>query len=87
MSAGLGVRYRGSTYGDANNTLAMKPVTLVDARLAYDLGALDPSLKGLAVALSATNLFDRRYVASCGSTTSCYWGQERQVYGTLSYRW
>ncbi|BEG76005.1 TonB-dependent siderophore receptor [Achromobacter xylosoxidans] len=87
LSAGLGVRYRGSTYGDANNTLAMKPVTLVDARLAYDLGALDPSLKGLAVALSATNLFDRRYVASCGSATSCYWGQERQVYGTLSYRW
>jgi hypothetical protein len=30
---------------------------------------------------------DRRYVASCGSTTACYWGQERLVYGTVSYRW
>lgn len=87
LTAGMGVRYRSSTYGDAYNELGMKPVTLVDARVSYDLGALDPSLKGLAFALSATNLFDRRYVASCGSTTSCYWGQERQVYGTLSYRW
>lgn len=87
LTVGMGVRYRGTTYGDSYNTLGMKLITLVDARVSYDMGALDPAFKGIALALSATNLFDRRYVASCGSVTACYWGQQRQVYGTLSYRW
>lgn len=75
------------TNGDAYDELGMKPVTLVDARLSYALGALDPELTGLAFALPTTNLFDRRCVASCGSAISCCRGQERQAHRTVSYRW
>jgi iron complex outermembrane receptor protein len=37
-----GVRYVGSTYGDAANTILIPDNFLVDAAIHYDLGALSP---------------------------------------------
>lgn len=87
LGAGVGATYRGSNYGDLNNRFAMKPVTLVDAALDYDLGRLSDSLRGASAAFNVSNLFDRRYVASCLSAIGCYWGSERTMMATLRYRW
>ncbi|MGO3125836.1 MAG: TonB-dependent siderophore receptor [Advenella sp.] len=87
LTAGAGVRYRSATYGDQYNDIRMTPVTLVDVKLSYDLGAINPSLHGLKGTVSVNNLFDKRYTASCDSETSCYRGEERKIYGALTYRW
>jgi len=87
LRIGLGVRYRGSTYGDDYNRIRMPSLALWDGRISYDLGAAAPSLRGLTAAVSASNLFDKQYVGSCGSETACYWGGGRMIYGSLNYRW
>ena len=89
LGFGAGVRYMGSTYGDATNTKAMKvpAYTLVDAAIRYDFGAREPKLKGLELAVNATNLFNKEYVAACASATQCFLGTGRTVMATLSYKW
>jgi outer membrane receptor protein involved in Fe transport len=41
--------------------------------------------------VSASNLFDKKYVASCSNAAnaygSCYYGTAREVKATLSYKW
>lgn len=94
LGIGFGVRYFGSTYGDAANTIEVPSVTLYDAGLQYDLSQLGRDWKGYSLSVNASNLFDKTYVASCGtglpttsSPVSCYWGTERTVEATLRYRW
>lgn len=88
LEVGGGVRYYGET-NDDSHTLDIDSYTLVDARIAYDLGALTPSLNGATLAVNGSNIFDEYYVASCfGATaTACALGAGRTVIGTLSYRW
>lgn len=38
------------------------------------------------MALHVNNLFDREYVASCFNTYGCFWGAERQVVATATFR-
>ncbi|MCD0503441.1 TonB-dependent siderophore receptor [Bordetella petrii] len=87
LGLGAGVRYVGADWGDPANTLRIPAVTLVDAALSYDFGRAHPSLGGLSLALNATNLFDRRYVGTCITATSCSYGAGRMVYATLKYAW
>ncbi|OZI29284.1 TonB-dependent siderophore receptor [Bordetella genomosp. 1] len=87
LGMGAGVRYRGTLYGDLNNTHLLKPVTLVDATVRYDLGRMAQSLRGADVSVSVSNLFDREYVVNCPGPTACYWGSERTVLANLRYRW
>ncbi|MCK8784308.1 TonB-dependent siderophore receptor [Roseomonas sp. NAR14] len=87
LSLGGGVRFIGSTYGDAANTFKVKSVTLADLAVSYDLGGISPRAAGAALTLNVSNLFDREYLAACGATTSCYWGTRRTVIGGLRYRW
>ncbi len=84
---GGGVRYVGSTYGDAVNSFQVPAFTLVDAAVHYDLGKANPNLKGLNLQVNVTNLFDKTYAASCISTSSCYYGLGRTIYATLKYDW
>lgn len=86
LGFGAGLRYVGSTYADTANTIKVPDFTLVDAAIRYDFGKLRPELKGLRLAVNATNLFDKRYYSSC-SSSSCNEGYGRAVIGTLSYRW
>lgn len=89
LNFGAGLRYMGSTNGDAANTRAMKvpAYTLVDAAISYDFGHADPKLKGLELAVNATNLFDKDYVSACASAYQCFYGTGRVVMATASYKW
>jgi iron complex outermembrane receptor protein len=85
---GAGARYTGNTYGDQANTWLGKAdaYTVFDAAVHYDLGRLDNSLKGASLALNATNLFDKDYISTCDSFY-CYYGDQRSVVASATYKW
>jgi iron complex outermembrane receptor protein len=100
LTVGGGVRYvgeqvafiPGASYGGTIEvvdpfTLVTPDYTLVDAMMSYDLVHLSRSLAGAKFQVNATNLFDKYYVAGCGSTIQCGLGQSRRVIATLSYKW
>ncbi|WP_085676278.1 MULTISPECIES: TonB-dependent siderophore receptor [unclassified Pseudomonas] len=84
---GGGARYTGNTYGDQANTYLGKAnaYTVFDASVHYDLGRLSTSLKGASVAVNATNLFNKDYISTCDSFY-CYYGDERSVVASASYK-
>jgi len=85
---GGGVRYTGNTYGDKANTWLGKAdaYTVFDASVHYDLGRLDNSLKGASLAINATNLFDKDYISTCDGYY-CYYGDQRSVIASATYKW
>lgn len=83
LSTSLGVRYIGSSYGDAQNTLKVPAVTLFDAAIRYDW-------ENARLALNAQNLLDIEYIGSAfvrGVDAFAVAGQARTVNATLTYRW
>ncbi len=79
---GGGVRYVGAnrSYGPAFPDGVKTPdYTLVDAIAEVSHG-------NWSFAINATNLFDRRYYSACLARGDCFMGAERNVYGTVSYR-
>ena len=84
LTLGTGVRYTGSSKGDPANTFTVGSYTVVDALVRYDLARV--GMAGSNVALHVNNLFDREYVASCFNTYGCFWGAERQVVATATFR-
>lgn len=80
----LGLRRQGATWGDSANTLKVPAFTLLDAGLGYDFGG---SLAGTRFALYAQNLTDRRYVSSCDSGDTCYYGARRTLNASFAYAW
>ena len=84
LTLGTGVRYTGSSKGDPANSFTVGSYTLVDALVRYDLARV--GMAGSNVALHVNNLFDREYVASCFNTYGCFWGAERQVVATATFR-
>ncbi|EOL8939833.1 TonB-dependent siderophore receptor [Cronobacter dublinensis] len=87
LTAGAGVRYIGTSYGDAKNTFKVPSVDLYDAMLRYDLGTLNGQLKGAALQMNVNNLADKKYVSACASDTACFYGVGRTVTATISYAW
>jgi len=87
LTLGLGVRHTGSTWGNAANTVQNPGFTLLDAAIGFDLVRLSPSWRGTKLALNISNLTDKTYVAACTSATGCYWGAERRINATMTYRW
>ncbi len=87
FGASGGVRYTGDSYGDAANTLLIPDYTLFDAAIHYDLSYLDPRLRGMKLAVNATNLFDKYYVATCQNLNACFVGSGRTVLGSVRYTW
>ncbi|MDQ8033915.1 MAG: TonB-dependent siderophore receptor [Bordetella sp.] len=79
-SAGMGVRYVGSTYADAANTIKNAPSTLVDATLAFETGAW-------RLALDASNLFNRQTVVCRNTRSNCRYGVDRTVLASVTYRY
>ena len=93
LTFGAGVRYTGSTVsyykndtttGKKNESFNVGDYTVADAMVKYDLGRF--GLPGSSVAVNVNNLFDREYVSSCYSEYACYWGAERQVVATATFR-
>ncbi|MGK3143011.1 ferrichrome porin FhuA [Pantoea sp. C2G6] len=90
VTLGAGVRYVGESQGlysagtQQNQNFTVAGYTTVDAALKYDLGRF--GLPGSSVGINVNNLFDREYVASCYREYACYWGAERQIVGTATFR-
>ncbi|ELK1276401.1 ferrichrome porin FhuA [Escherichia coli] len=84
LTLGTGGRYTGSSYGDPANSFKVGSYTVVDALVRYDLARV--GMAGSNVALHVNNLFDREYVASCFNSYGCFWGAERQVVATATFR-
>ncbi|HFG3862421.1 TPA: ferrichrome porin FhuA [Escherichia coli] len=84
LTLGTGGRYTGSSYGDPANSFKVGSYTVVDALVRYDLARV--GMAGSNVARHVNNLFDREYVASCFNTYGCFWGAERQVVATATFR-
>ncbi|UJL39813.1 ferrichrome porin FhuA [Pantoea agglomerans] len=84
LTLGLGSRYIGSTEGDNANSFKVKPYTIWNAVIQYDLGRF--SMPGSTIGLNVNNLFDKNYVAGCYATTACFYGAERQITATATLR-
>jgi len=79
---GGGVRHVGKnrSFGPAfPNGILTPSYTLVDA-------LAELTYANWSLALNATNLFDKRYYSACLARGDCFVGSERNVMGTLSYR-
>ncbi|XZG71441.1 TonB-dependent siderophore receptor [Chitinibacteraceae bacterium HSL-7] len=84
---GAGVRYQGTAWADAANTLRLPSATLFDLSVSVGLGQWVDGLKGAAVQVSANNVFDKDYVGGCWSAGYCYYGSGRSVTTSLKYAW
>ena len=82
LGGGFGVRYTGKSTG-ALPGLFSTPViyagnaTLFDATAHYDM-------PGWRLAVNASNLLDKAYVARCASFYGCVYGAGRQVIATIT---
>ncbi|MBD7953050.1 TonB-dependent siderophore receptor [Stenotrophomonas sp. Sa5BUN4] len=85
LSLAAGARYNGRSYGDSANLYRIPGYTLFDAAIRYDVGRVGNSDLQLAVNLS--NLADRRYVSTCTTVSSCYYGSGRTVMATARLGW
>lgn len=85
LGIAAGVRHVDQTYGDLANALSVPAYTLLDAALRYDAGQLGPAR--LRLSLNASNLADKRYVATCSALTACYYGSGRSVVATAQLDW
>ncbi|MCX8999740.1 TonB-dependent siderophore receptor [Rhizobiaceae bacterium BDR2-2] len=86
LMIGTGVRYIGSMYADDANAAKILAYTLVDAKLSYDLGALSEKMDGARLAISVTNLVDRKAVGGCFSANYCDYVARRMVIGALNVK-
>ncbi|EOB9998435.1 ferrichrome porin FhuA [Cronobacter sakazakii] len=84
LTIGTGGRFIGSSYGDPANTFKVGSAALMDTVVKYDLARV--GLPGSSVAVNVNNLLDREYVSSCFQTYGCFWGAERQVTATATFR-
>jgi iron complex outermembrane receptor protein len=85
LSIGAGVRATSESFTDDYNTAKNAGVAYLDASLSYDFGAKSPDLKGLSLAVSATNLANREEQVCNGGY--CYFSQGRTVLASLKYKW
>ncbi|WP_337184478.1 TonB-dependent siderophore receptor [Shinella sp.] len=80
LSVAAGVRHVGRSWADDANTLRVPSATLLDAAIRYEKD-------NWSIALNASNLFDKRYVASCQSAASCGYGAGRTFMLKASTSW
>lgn len=91
LKIGGGLRYVGNSMAAVDtatgNQVKIPGYTLLDASVSYDFGAKNPDLKGLALAVSGTNLTDEKYFTPGFTPYSVLFGNRRAVNATLSYKW
>ena len=80
LSGGVGVRYLGESFADAENKFVVPDATVVDAAIRYNKD-------NWSVALNVSNLFDKEYVASCQGVSSCGYGAGRTFMLKASTSW
>ncbi|TRO97217.1 TonB-dependent siderophore receptor [Glycocaulis profundi] len=84
FGAGLGVRHTSASAGNLPDAFVPEvftnpAVTLVDASVRYET-------EQWRAQLTASNLFDREYVARCYSMVNCFYGTRRTVTASLARR-
>lgn len=84
LGGGAGLRHLSSSPGNTPSPFTpmiyVSPATtLFDATLHYDL-------PGWRFAINGSNLFDKRYAGRCTGPAGCFFGQERQITGTITKR-
>jgi iron complex outermembrane recepter protein len=79
VGGNFGVRFVGANAADAVNSFFISNYTLIDGSLRFDY-------RHTLFSVNATNLADKRYVATCTGLTACYYGYARNVIGTAQYR-
>jgi len=84
LTLGIGEQYIGSTEGDSANSFKVKSYSIWNAAIQYDLAKFN--LPGSNIGVSVNNLFDKEYVATCYATTACYYGAERQITATATFK-
>ncbi|MDP0995117.1 TonB-dependent receptor, partial [Klebsiella pneumoniae] len=72
---------------DTANTLKVPGYTLFDAAVHYDIPNITSLKDNLRLALNATNLANKEYVASCYSYSWCWYGSQRTVQASATYQW
>ncbi|ACA15952.1 TonB-dependent siderophore receptor [Methylobacterium sp. 4-46] len=77
---GGGLRSVGRSYADVANTLRVPDSVLLDAAIHYERD-------GWRAAVNIQNAADRRFVSSCSSATACFYGEQRRIVASVSYRW
>ncbi|MGF0237481.1 TonB-dependent siderophore receptor [Rhodococcus sp. IEGM1300] len=87
FGVGGGARYVGSSWGDTANTLKVPGYTLIDAALHYDIPHINSANDNLRLAINASNLANKEYVASCYSYSWCWYGAQRTVNASATYQW
>lgn len=80
FGVGAGVRYRGKSWANNTNTLRVPDATVFDAGIRYEKNDWKASL-------NVTNLFDKEYVAGCGTEFFCGYGQARTFTAKISKTW
>jgi iron complex outermembrane receptor protein len=80
VKLGGGIRYVGSSYADAQNTLKVPAVTLADLKLGYEKD-------NWGIDLNVTNLFDKDYVAGCQGVYVCGYGEGRKALLKVHTKW
>ena len=84
LTVGSGVRYVNGIASDRQNTHTLPSYTLVDMVVGYDLSKV--GLTGVSAQLNVNNLTDKSYVAACNSLSYCYFGAERSIVGSVSWK-
>jgi iron complex outermembrane receptor protein len=79
LGGNFGVRFVGSNAADSANSFFIHNYTLVDGGIRF-------GYRHTLFSVNATNLTDRRYVATCTGLSACFYGYERNVVGTAAYR-
>jgi len=82
LRVGMGARYTDritNGLSKENGGLSVPSRTLFDAMASYENGPI-------RLALNVNNLTNKKYVSICESGGRCWYGNERTVIGTLSYK-
>ncbi|MDE1156279.1 MAG: TonB-dependent siderophore receptor [Acidobacteriaceae bacterium] len=88
VNPGGGVRFVGRTFGDDANSFTVPSSTLVDAMARYSLPGIGSEKYHWQLSINATNITDKRYVSACLSASAgCFYGQRRNILGTVGMKW
>jgi iron complex outermembrane recepter protein len=79
LGGNFGVRFVGTNAADSTNSFFVPNYTLLDAGLRF-------GYRHTLFRVNATNLTDKRYVATCSGLSFCYYGYARNVVGSATYR-
>ncbi|WP_148713913.1 TonB-dependent siderophore receptor [Chitinolyticbacter meiyuanensis] len=80
LGFGAGVRYTGSSYGDAANLWKADSYTLLDLSVHYEI-------QDWRLQLNINNVTDKEYFSACNSINWCYYGYPRVTTLSARYRW